>query len=242
MPHHRPVLLARRPSRRAVAVTVCLLLVAAVLVLQLAERARGTGGTRCERFAAASTERAGMVTGRGRDVVVIGDSWSAGLGLKEIGGSWPSRLDGRVRVAGFSGSGFSAGASGCGPHVSFAARAAGALRGGADLVVVEGGLNDVDQSDAAIRAGFRRLMDRLPAAGPGAAPVVVVGPAGAPARAGGVARVDALLARLAERYAATYVPTSGLDLPYLDDRLHLTPEGHRIFGDAVAAAIADAGV
>lgn len=244
MPHHRLVLLARRPSRRAVALAVCLVLLAAVLVLQLAERARGTGGTRCERFAAASTERAGMVAGRGRDVVVIGDSWSAGLGLDEIGGSWPSRLDGRVRVAGFSGSGFSAGASGCGPQVSFAARAAGALRGGADLVVVEGGLNDVDQSDAAIRVGFRRLMDRLAdsGAGPGAAPVVVIGPAGAPARAGGVTRVDALLGRLAERYAATYIPTSGLDLPYLDDRLHLTPVGHRIFGDAVAAAIAAAGV
>ncbi|MDN4159954.1 SGNH/GDSL hydrolase family protein [Nocardioides abyssi] len=230
-----------RPSTRTLVLAVCLLLLATALVLQLADRARGTGATRCERFAAGSAERAAVVTGEGRDVVVIGDSWSAGLGLDEVAASWPSRLEGRVRVAGFSGSGFSAGASGCGPEVSFADRAAGALRGGADLVVIEGGLNDVDQGDAAIRAGFERLLAALPT-GPDAPPVVVVGPASAPARADGVARVDALLARLAERHAAAYVPTSGLDLPYLDDRLHLTPEGHGLFGDAVADAIAAAGV
>jgi acyl-CoA thioesterase I len=35
-----------------------------------------------------------------------------------------------------------------------------------------------------------------------------------------------------------YVSTVDLDLPYLDDRLHLQPAGHKIFGDAVAARIA----
>ncbi|MDN4171556.1 SGNH/GDSL hydrolase family protein [Nocardioides sp. SOB77] len=235
------MLLARRPSGRSLALALCLLLVVGVLLVQLAERARGDGTNRCERFTADSAERAEIVTGAGRDVVVIGDSWSAGLGLDEIGTSWPSRLAGRVRVAGFSGSGFSAGASACGPSVSFAERAAGALRGPVDLVVVEGGLNDVDQPDAAIRAGFERLMDRVEARA-GGAPVVVVGPATAPSRAARVPRVDQLLAGLAEQHAATYVPTSGLDLAYLDDRLHLTPEGHRAFGDAVAAAIAAAGV
>jgi acyl-CoA thioesterase-1 len=35
-----------------------------------------------------------------------------------------------------------------------------------------------------------------------------------------------------------YVSTLDMRLPYLDDRLHLTPTGHRIFGDAVAARIA----
>ena len=33
------------------------------------------------------------------------------------------------------------------------------------------------------------------------------------------------------RLHATAAPVM---LPYLDDRLHLTPEGHRLFGDAVA--------
>ncbi|MEV7430239.1 SGNH/GDSL hydrolase family protein [Nocardioides sp. NPDC092400] len=231
------MLLARRSSARSIALAACLLLVIGVLVLQLAERARGSDASRCERFAAGSAERAAVVTGEGRDVLVIGDSWSAGLGLDEVGTSWPSRLEGRVRVAGFSGSGFSSGASRCGPQVSFAARAGAALGAGADLVVVEGGLNDVDQTDAAIRSGFERLMRRLEGQR-----VVVVGPATAPSRAGRVPRVDRLLAVLAEQHAAAYVPTSGLALDYLEDRLHLTPEGHRAFGDAVAAAIAAAGV
>ncbi len=72
-----------------------------------------------------------------------------------------------------------------------------------------------------------------------AASCVVVGPPSAPARAWGVPRVDSLLAGLAERHGATYVPMRDLDLPYLPDRLHLTPAGHRTFGDAVAAALTD---
>ena len=99
----------------------------------------------------------GRVTGSGERVVVIGDSWSAGLGLDRPVQSWPSRLPGRVRVAGFSGSGFSAKASPCG-GVSFADRAPAALRGGADLVVIEGGLNDYDRSRAEIQAGLARVV------------------------------------------------------------------------------------
>ena len=70
---------------------------------------------------------------------------------------------------------------------------------------------------------------------------MVVGPPSAPARAWGVPRVDALLAGLAERHGAAYVSMRDLDLPYLPDRLHLTAAGHRAFGDAVAAALADLG-
>lgn len=219
--------------RRPLLLAACLLLVVATLAVHLAARAGGADGSRCERFAAASVQRAAAVTGTGRPVVVIGDSWSVGLGLTDPVASWPSRLPGRVRVAGFSGSGISADASPC-PRSSFADRASAAVHGGADLVVVEGGLNDVDQSDAAIRAGFDRLM--VPLAGHR---VVVVGPAAAPSRADRVARVDALLADLAARHGATYVRATGLALDYLPDGLHLTPAGHRTFGDAVARAIRD---
>ena len=95
-------------------------------------------------------------------------------------------------------------------------------RGGADLVVVEGGLNDYDHSRAEIKAGFARVMKA-------AAPyrTVVVGPATAPARAAKVPRVDRLLAHLSQKYGVPYVSTVDLKLPYLDDRLHLTPAGHR---------------
>ena len=195
----------------------------------------GAGDSRCDRFAADSAARAAAVTGSGDDVLVIGDSYSAGLGLDDATASWPSRLPGTVHVAGFSGSGFSRSASPCGP-VSFAARAPSALLDSAGpLVVVEGGLNDFDQTPAAITAGFDRLMAVL-----GGHDVVVVGPVSAPARAGRVPAVDALLARLSASYGVAYVSTTGLDLPYLDDRLHLTPAGHETFGDYVAERIAAA--
>jgi acyl-CoA thioesterase-1 len=70
---------------------------------------------------------------------------------------------------------------------------------------------------------------------------VVVGPAPAPARAAEVPRVDRLLSHLAAKYAVAYVPVMDLDLPYLDDGLHLTAAGHREFGDAVAVRIAALG-
>ena len=213
--------------------TLAFALVLAVTSYVAATRALGAGMSTCERFTAESAARAQQVTGRGERLVVIGDSWSAGLGLDRPARSWPSRLPGRVHVAGFSGSGFSAGASPCG-DVSFADRA-GAVVTGADLVVVEGGLNDWDRSDAEIRAGFTRLVRVLRAAD--VPRVVVVGPASAPSRAARVPHVDALLARLAEQYAVGYVSTADLELDYLDDRLHLTELGHRAFGDAVSRRI-----
>ena len=101
-------------------------------------------------------------------------------------------------------------------------------------MVVEGGLNDFDQPGAAIERGFRALMADL-----AGLRVVVIGPADAPARSGAVPRVDAQLELLSDRYGVPYVRTSDLDLDYLDDRLHLTDDGHREFGEAVAARIAE---
>jgi acyl-CoA thioesterase-1 len=226
------VLLSRR---RTVLLTVAALVCALVGAGVVTARARAAERTRCQRFAAESVHRAGMVTGSGQRVVVIGDSWSAGLGLDHPAQSWPARLPGRIHVAGFATTGFSEKASPCG-RVSFADRAPAALKGGADLLVVEGGLNDFDRSRAEIKAGFVRVMTY-------AAPyrTVVVGPAMAPSRADAVPRVDRLLAHLSAKYAVPYVSTVDLKLPYLPDRLHLQPAGHRVFGDAVADRIATLG-
>lgn len=222
---------ARGSTRRRGLGLVVVLLVA-TLSVYVASGAGGARPSRCERFTAASAARAEAVTGTGRRVVVIGDSYSAGLGLADVADSWPARVPGEVHVAGFSGSGFARGASRCGAGVSFAGRAPAALRGGADLVVVEGGLNDFDQPAEAVRAGFERLMTELDGHA-----VVVVGPVTAPSRAGAVPRVDTLLAELAGEHDVPYVRTSHLQLPYLSDGLHLTPAGHVAFGEFVAAAI-----
>ena len=219
---------------RAGGATALVVLVAVLpAASSLSDRARAAS-VGCEGHAAASAGRAAPVTRSDTDeqVLVIGDSWSVGLGLVRPADSWPSQLRGEVRVAGFSGSGFSRGASRC-DRVWFAARAPAAMRAGADLVVVEGGLNDFDQSNPAITAGFEELMESL-----SGHRVVVVGPPSAPARAGAVPRVDRLLASLSRRYSVDYVSTTDWSLPYLDDGLHPTPAGHELFGNRVAEEIA----
>jgi len=222
----------RRPWLVAAFVVV---MVVAALSVTLGVRAQSADVDRCQRFASDSVSRASMVRGAGQHVVVIGDSWSAGLGLDRPGRSWPSHLAGRVHVAGFSGSGFSEHASDC-AGVAFAARAPQALLHGADLVVVEGGLNDFDQPSEDVRAGFAQLMSEL-----NGYRVVVVGPATAPSRARAIPRVDTLLAGLAAQYDVPYVATSGLRLSYLPDRLHLTRAGHAEFGKYVAEQLTTLG-
>ena len=191
----------------------------------------GANDDYCTRFSAGAEQRAGVVTGSGRSVLVIGDSYSVGAGVGPRV-SWPVRLPGRVRVNGFSGSGFSVGASACG-DVSYAARLQRDGQQLPGLVVVEGGLNDVDQPDADIEAGFARLMRDLRGTD-----VLVVGPPLAPRRdAARIGEVDALLARLSQAHGASYLSMTGVELTYLDDRLHPDPAGHQVFGDVVAAEV-----
>ncbi len=176
-------------------------------------------------------DRSAVVAGSGARVLVIGDSYSVGAGVGPEA-SWPVRLPGRVRVDGFSGSGFTRGASPCG-DVSYATRAATHRLAGIDLVVVEGGLNDADQPSADLEAGFRRLMRTL-----GGAPVLVVGPPPAPLLPyADVAAVDATLARLTAVSGSAYLSMLDVDLSYQSDRLHPDAAGHRVFGDRVAQRV-----
>ncbi|HEY0642407.1 MAG TPA: SGNH/GDSL hydrolase family protein [Nocardioides sp.] len=217
--------------RRVVGAATIAVLLAALMAFYVVDTA-DAGLARCQQHRADAKARAAIVTGQGAPVLVIGDSWSVGLGQDDLARSWASRLPGEVHVAGFSGSGFSARASSCG-SVSFHDRAPTALGTRPRLVVVEGGLNDYDQPSTAIDRGFRDLMADL-----AGHDVVIVGPADAPSRSRAVPRVDALLERLSDLYGVPYVRTSDLDLDYLGDRLHLTEGGHREFGDAVAERIA----
>jgi acyl-CoA thioesterase-1 len=193
--------------------------------------ATGADAERCALFSTQSQVRERLVSGEGRPITVIGDSYAVGLGLRDAARSWPARLPGRVQVYGFSGSGFSSGASSCG-RVWYAARAPHALRARADLVVVEGGLNDYDQPVGDVRAGFRMLLRTLHGRD-----VLVVGPPLAPSRVAGARRVDSVLHEEADRAGARYLSMTGGTFGYLEDGLHLTPAGHRAFGDVVAAAL-----
>jgi acyl-CoA thioesterase-1 len=219
-------------TRRGAALAVgAALVLAAVLTVLASGGATGADAERCATFATQSQARERLVGGSGQRVVVIGDSYSVGLGLRDPASSWPDRLPGRVHVFGFSGSGFSAHASPCG-RVSYADRAPRAVSDGADLVVVEGGLNDYDQPAGAITAGFRTLVRELHGMR-----VLVVGPAAAPSRAVAAERVDALLRAESARAGVPYLSMTQDRFGYLDDRLHLTATGHRMFGDVVRAAL-----
>jgi acyl-CoA thioesterase-1 len=224
--------LHRGNLRRVVGASAIAVLFAALMAFYVADIA-DAGPTPCQQHRLDARERAAVVTGEGQRVLVIGDSWSVGLGQDDLSRSWAARLPGEVHVRGFSGSGFSARASGCG-RVSFHDRAPTAVGVRPRLVVVEGGLNAYDQPARAIARGFRNLMAAL-----AGQHVVIVGPATAPLRARAVPRVDDRLEVLADLYGVPYVRTSDLDLAYLDDRLHLTEDGHREFGDAVAERLAD---
>lgn len=225
---HRP----RRAPAPFLLTAIAGLLLGAIALMAAAQPAQSSEEpTRCQRFAQDSDDRAAAVTGTGRDVVVIGDSYAVGLGLDDPLAGWPSRLPGRVHVHGFSGSGFGVDSGLC-PGVSYARRAPEALASDPALVVVEGGLNDVAQDRTAIRAGFRRLMTLI-----GDRRVLVVGPPAAPTRARGAARVDRELRVLCQRAGVPYLSMQDRRFPYLDDGLHLTAAGHREFGDAVAAAL-----
>ncbi|WP_377324540.1 SGNH/GDSL hydrolase family protein [Pimelobacter simplex] len=214
---------------RLLLATVVVVLTAAVSTTLWARA--GARPDHCAGVAERAHARAGLVTGSGPEVLVVGDSYSVGAGLR-TDQSWPVRLPGRVRVDGFSGSGFSAGASGCG-DVSYARRVPSALRPGTALVVVEGGLNDYDQPVAALAAGFDRLMAVL-----AGHRVLVVGPPPAPERpAGTVATVDAVLSRLAAAHGTPYLSMTGVELTYQRDRLHPDAAGQRVFGDVVAERV-----
>lgn len=231
MTHHGGV---RGRSRVGAAVLVALVLVAAVL-LGGARRSHGTETrvARCERYQQTADAVESRVPAAEAALVVIGDSWSVGLGLEDRSAAWPSRLPSSTRVAGFSGSGYGALASSCGA-VSFADRAPEALRDTAPgvPVIVEGGLNDWDSTDAEITAGFHNLMRELRGH-----EVLVAGPPAAPARAAFMGRVSSLLADLCHRAGVRYLPTDDLDLIYQPDGLHPSPAGAAVFGDAVAAAL-----
>lgn len=224
-----------RHRRLAVLLLVVVLLGAAVvegLAWHDRAAAEAVRNARCARFSAQQHWRAAHPSGSGPRVVVIGDSWSSGFGLSHPQDSWPAQLPGHVYVDGFPGSGFGAHTSSC-ANVAYADRAGKDVRGGASVVVVEGGLNDYDQPSPAIAAGFRHLMQRLRGQR-----VVVVGPAMAPSRAAFVPRVDKLLASLSARAGVPYFSTVHLRLSYLPDRLHLDQDGADRFGAAVADFVA----
>lgn len=197
-------------------------------------------GEACELIRASVERRGGAPVGSGpRDVVVMGDSYAQGWGLRDQSRSWPTAFaraaDATVRVDGFAGSGFTGSAYCDGEE--FGTRAERLGRGDDEVLVVQGGLNDVNAEPDVVEAAAEAVVETSGAE-------AVVGPPPAPQRDLALTEAtDAALARAAEDAGAAYVSTLGWDdLDYLPDRLHLTPESHAVFGTRVADALLDAGV
>lgn len=206
-------------------------LIGLVTALTLVKPAVSTPPDRCTRFVQQSHAHAQDPDDPGGSTAVIGDSYAAGSGLDDPASGWTSRLPGRVFVYAFPGSGFSRDAGKCGGE-SFAERAPEALQFDPHLVVVQGGLNDIDQTDREIRAGLRRLLTQI-----GTRRVLIVGPAPAPTRYAGALRVDRVLRAAARRTGTPYLSMIERRLDYLPDGVHLTSTGHRKFGAIVANRI-----
>jgi acyl-CoA thioesterase-1 len=188
----------------------------------------------CDATAAQAVERNAVVRGTGsKRVTVLGDSYSAGYGVA-LADSWPSlsaaQLGAAVTVRSLGGTGYAA--SPCGPHDTFADRAASVRSTRPDLVIVQGGLNDVLASPEAIRAGATRMLDSL-----GGVDVVLVGPPAAPKWTAEAKRVDRTLASFAAAHHVRYVSTLYWPLTFSADGIHPDAAGYRVFAHRVAEAV-----
>ncbi len=218
-----------------------------VIVVALAVAAGGAWlwrahqqGEACEIIRAGVERRPDEAVGTGpRKVVVMGDSYAQGFGLSDQTESWPTAFaaeaDATVRVDGFAGSGFTGSAFCDGEE--FGTRAKGLARGDDEVLVIQGGLNDVNADPGLIESAAVAVIETSDAE-------AVVGPPPAPNRDLALtAATDEALARAADESGIVYVSTLAWDdLGYLPDRLHLTPESHGVFGTRVADALLEAGV
>ncbi|WP_309069845.1 SGNH/GDSL hydrolase family protein [Microbacterium sp.] len=176
-----------------------------------------------------------------RGITVLGDSYSAGDTLRVRGQRWTdalTRLDAELTVTldavpftGFVNSGA------CGPH-AFTERIDRAVAATETdgALVIQGGLNDVE----AHRQSLANAAERVLNAAGDVAHVVVIGPVDAPARED-EREVDAVLESAASAHGARYISALDWDLPFRADRLHLTPEGHRIYAERVLEELRAAG-
>ena len=162
---------------------------------------------------------------------IIGDSWASGYGLADPTGSFAYHLaslqEWDVTVNAVNSTGFAAGGAGS-RGLSYASRAR-FLPVDAQIVVIEGGLNDVDaldhleeRTDIALRA----VRDRVPDA-----KVVVVGPPNVPFHEEEhLRRVDKILDAASKAAGLRYISTLTWEVETFDD-LHPTAQAHRAFAE-----------
>ena len=167
----------------------------------------------------------GEPVGTGEPLTVVGDSYTQGWGLEDPTSSWVAELPNSVTIHAASGSGFTRGGLCDGGSITELAE------GVTGATILQGGLNDVSASPTDLHAAVSRAIDVVDG------DVVLVGPALAPAvDAAALERVDAVLAEVAAEHDVVYISALGWDLEY-SDGIHLTEDGHQVFGEMVAAVL-----
>lgn len=169
-------------------------------------------------------------------VSVLGDSYSAGALLPDPKLAW-STLLGRLQgwttyVEAVSSTGVTT--AGFCQKKDFLTRLPQALDHGPEILVVQTGLNDVRSAPGTARTAMTEVLRRSA----GIRRVVVVGPPPAPVVVPAqLRRVDAELQAACQPPACSYISARAWQLPYLADRLHLTPTGHLQFAVRVSNAL-----
>ena len=232
-------------------ITAVLLAVAGVLLIVLPPALRGSepeAATPGPISTDADTQFAGPP--HAPTVAVVGASFSAGVGAGSPQRAWPADLGRllhwRVVVSADPGAGFvSRGDHDRGPFDRLTADLnLPTLR--PDLVLVQGGHDDIGQPPALIAQRVRELIDTIHRQAPGARIGVLSvfcdqqGPNPAAERTDATI-VDA--ARHADPSVLVFDPLTGhWQFPRIHDHLHPTTAGHQDIANRVAAALARAGV
>lgn len=172
------------------------------------------------------------IPGANPHVAIIGDSYSSGDTLDNYQDAWPfafaADTGDTVTLSGIGWTGFVDG--GVCDTDAFGSRTA--IADGADLVIIEGGLNDIPTPNG-VAAAVDEMVGKI-----GASRVVIVGPADTPATQGEEA-IDAILRDATTEAGAKYVSALNWKLTFGPDQTHLDPAGHKAFAQNVADAIRD---
>lgn len=115
---------------------------------------------------------------------------------------------------------------------SFASRLDRAIQRHPSVLIVEGGLNDVDTDPAMLSRAVRELLQRAAQV----PRVIVVGPTAAPARPKS-AVVDGLLRSTTQEADRVYVSTQRWRLPFRDDGVHPSVAGYYDYADMLSAVV-----